>query len=868
MLIKKDDGTRLNQVWRYYKKKRVLTYGAVCLLIVIVILGYLVAAGKLLPALTVINNEFYEVTGFDVGRYIDDLPYRIINIMPLAGPNPERISIDISYLNYRRLEYKRQIALADHILMSSAEDYVPATIQYEDQIIDVNLRLKGDWTDHLKGDKWSFRINCTGNYTLWGMDEFSIQAPETKNYLGEWLFYETLRGEEIISPRYEFIDVTINGEHKGIYAFEEHFTKHLIESNHYREGPILRFNEDIFWADRAQYFPLYMSDPTGLQSPFSSDIDVFQMNKTLADSTLHDQYITGMNLLESFRRGDLLTHQVFDVPKLARFIAIADLMGAEHALIWINMRLYLNPVTSLLEPIGFDANAGRETEDIAGLRGVPFSAVFSDPVFFKEYVRELERVSQEEYLNSLFVDLESDLERNLDILHIDYPRYDLSKDVFYQNQDLIKKCLNPVKGVHAFFRENTGNGSIILDVGNIQRMPVEIVSVNYNESQTLEPAKGTYLLQPVDGLVKYEKLEFVLPEDLNWSTDVIDDLTLNYSILGASRLRNETVFTWPYPSTDFLMDDSIRQEPNVHEFDFLFVDDVGKRIFIEYGDWTLNESVIVPAGYTLACGEGTTLDLRNGAKLLSYSPLVFLGTEDNPIIIESSDSTGQGIVVLGAGNNSVLYNVVLQDLSAPSEHDWELTGAITFYESPVEIDSCHFTGNNAGDDMLNIIRSPFEIRNSLFMHALFDALDVDFGSGSISGTSFIDCGNDGMDLSGSTVDVVECFINDATDKGISVGEDSQVNIHTLDIQNCYVALASKDISDVTVENIEISESEVGLAVYQKKPEFGPSAMTVSGIDMVNVITPYIVEVESTLLVDDQRVGPTQENVWESLYGNN
>ena len=230
-----------------------------------------------------------------------------------------------------------------------------------------------------------------------------------------------------------------------------------------------------------------------------------------------------------------------------------------------------------------------------------------------------------------------------------------------------------------------------------------------------------------------------------------------------------------------------------------------------------------------------------------------------------TDSTGQGIAVLNAGNESLLYNVVLENLSAPAQHGWELTGAITFYESPVKIDHCQFLDNKAGDDMLNIIRSEFEIRDSLFKSALFDALDVDFGKGKISNTSFVDCGNDGMDFSGSVIDVTGSFVNTAGDKGISVGENSVVNISLQDILNCYIAIASKDISAVSVKDTEISTSEFGLAVYQKKTEFGPSAITGFNINMVDVATPYLVEDDSTLLIDNNRIDITKDNVYEILY---
>ena len=103
------------------------------------------------------------------------------------------------------------------------------------------MRLKGDWTDHLFGDKWSFRIKVKGDNTLFGMKQFSIHHPRARNFIYEWLYHQALKREGVLSLRYDFIEVTLNGKNLGVYALEEHFEKRLIEHNQYREGPIIKF---------------------------------------------------------------------------------------------------------------------------------------------------------------------------------------------------------------------------------------------------------------------------------------------------------------------------------------------------------------------------------------------------------------------------------------------------------------------------------------------------------------------------------------------------------------------------------------------------------------------------------------------------
>ena len=178
---------------------------------------------------------------------------------------------------------------------------------------------------------------------------------------------------------------------------------------------------------------------------------------------------------------------------------------------------------------------------------------------------------------------------------------------------------------------------------------------------------------------------------------------------------------------------------------------------------------------------------------MSFSPLEFIGTEDSPLIIQSKDSTGQGLVVFNAEEVSVLDHVIFKNLSNPIHEGWELTGAVTFYESDVQISHCQFTENRS-EDGLNVIRSEININNSLFSKTASDAFDGDFVKGILSNSSFVDCGNDGIDVSGSVIEIRNVYINGSGDKGLSNGENSEMTVNGGEIKNADIAVASKDIS--------------------------------------------------------------------------
>jgi hypothetical protein len=343
------------------------------------------------------------------------------------------------------------------------------------------------------------------------------------------------------------------------------------------------------------------------------------------------------------------------------------------------------------------------------------------------------------------------------------------------------------------------------------------------------------------------------------------DLKINYKIVGTNRMRQETVFPLSYLGDDFVENDFIRQKPNVHEFNFLVLDESTQKIFIKPGIWILDRNLIIPKGFRVIGAEGTQLNLSNSAKILSHSPLQFIGSEEYPIVIQSTDGTGQGIVVMNADQASFLKFVTFNNLANPSQNDWELTGAVTFYESPVHISHSKFIGNRS-EDALNIVRSEFSIDKTIFTDIFSDAVDADFSKGKITNSFFLKAGNDAIDASGSVLEIENINLDGIGDKGLSFGEICKISATDIDIKNAYIAIASKDKSETTIRGIHISNSSVGLTVYQKKPEFGPANMRVHTLQMKGVNTPYLLEEQSLLIIDNKAIEAKKKNVYQTLYG--
>ena len=853
----------------------------------------------LYSALMFVAGAHAQRTGFirNVIQPVLKKNYKIpLNYFKAMMAKPKRIVIDIKHENFQRLAYKREVALAKKILITEADDFVPAKIRCEGQTLSVSLRLKGDWLDHLKGDKWSYRIKIKGDNTLWGMKQFSIQHPSTRRYVYEWVYHEALRREGFIALRYDFVNVVVNGKDLGIYALEEHFEKRLLEHSKYREGVILKFSEDVLWANRQQFYPLLKSiNVTGLRDWLSSEIVPFKEKLTLENPVLLKQFIKGKDLLESFRLGKLPASKVFDARKMGRFFALSELLGGGHALIWANMRFYYNPVTSLLEPIGFDANAGlRMTRSIGANYYTPDEStlslwrnLFKDDNIFTEYVKCLREFSEKTYLDKLFEDIQEGLDRNLAILTSEFPSTGFSKNVFYYNQKFIKKLLNPSRGIHPYYiRTEPGQagepGELVLEAGSIQTMPVEILSASIEEVKGVDPgeggtaAAGNRFTLPIKGKVvlpgkkwlqpvSYQSLRFPFPGGFVWQDSMRMNLSVRYRLFGTSRVRSEKVYAWAHLDEDRGAGDLFRKSPGPGTFKCLEVDEANKYIYFKPGHGQVDRNLVIPAGYRVFAGEGVELDLSHSASIVSFSPLEFRGSEDAPIVITSSDSSGLGLVVMSASGESVLDHVQFRNLSNPAQEGWELTGAVTFYESQVSISNCVFEGNRS-EDGLNIIRTSFKINRSFFRSTQADAFDGDFVTGEMNDVVFSTCGNDAVDISGSLVRLNRVSIDNAGDKGLSAGEGSRLTGGNIEIANSEIAVTGKDKSVVKLEGLTINQCKVGFAVFRKKPEFGSASVTVSKVKSENVRVPHLVEVGSSLTINGKTINGELKNVESRLYG--
>ncbi|MEL7222895.1 MAG: CotH kinase family protein, partial [Bacteroidota bacterium] len=185
--------------------------------------------------------------------FFDDLLIEKVDLWKESAIKPRQLKLSIPEKAMQQLSDKRYEALGKGLLITNDDDWVKAELETDkNQKLDVKLRLKGDWLDHLRGNKWSYRIKLKGSDAWDGMQTFSLHSPVARYHLHEWLLHKWWKTQDVLTPRYDFVELLVNGESRGIYAFEEHFQKQLVESQERREGPIVKFSEEGFWSGVAR----------------------------------------------------------------------------------------------------------------------------------------------------------------------------------------------------------------------------------------------------------------------------------------------------------------------------------------------------------------------------------------------------------------------------------------------------------------------------------------------------------------------------------------------------------------------------------------------------------------------------------------
>ncbi len=832
-----------------------------------------------------INVYVYSKGAYPV--YFDDLLIDRISA-PLTFNQekwaPPQLNIQLKEKALKKLNNKRKAALQNGILESSDDDWVKAKLHNldTDESHKVQLRLKGDWLDHLKDNKWSFRIKVKTGEAYNRLRYFSLHTPSARLHLHEWVLHKAFEQEGVLTTYYDFLQLDINKESRGVYAIEEHFDKVLLERQKRREGPIIRFSENGYWSGLKRQ----LKQLEGLdfevdminKRPDGAILAPFRSNTLLKDSLLSQQTREAILLLDQYRNGEIAIGDIFDLDLMAKYMALCDAFNAYHGLTWHNQRYYFNPLSSKLEPIGFDGFAelpysknfflgmGAYNSKNAEVKHVE-QLFFLDLDFTAKYAHYLYKYTSRSFLNAFFANIEEDLKLRETLIQTEFEDYEFDLERFLINAQRMHSLVLPYDEFSVkVYTQKSDKYTQTIKVGNNHGLPVQLIGTGIDQFgiqdtlddqlvleaffkrkiHDLRSQQDTTVIHPEWGTIIHayrdqqpvQYKEIVIPKSAEY---------LFYKPVGIDSVFFTSLADWPL--YDRL---SIRQKifKNIELVPNEVYSVAQGIVFFKKGKHRITEPIIIPSGYEVIFEAGCQLDFVKKAKFISQSPVFIRGTEAEPVLIKSSDKSARGFIVLETSRQSKLYYAIFDGFDTLKEPGWTLTGAVTFYKANVHIERSIFR-NNVSEDGLNIVNSEFLFKNSQINNAYSDGLDTDFCKGKIENSRFINSGNDGMDFSGSVILVDGALVDGAGDKGISVGEHTDASVFNVNIKNSVIAVASKDLSTLFIDDITMFNCDQGFTAYQKKPEYGGANIIVEKYQADQVKRLYNIREDCTLQLLDK-----------------
>jgi hypothetical protein len=223
-------------------------------------------------------------------------------------------------------------------------------------------------------------------------------------------------------------------------------------------------------------------------------------------------------------------------------------------------------------------------------------------------------------------------------------------------------------------------------------------------------------------------------------------------------------------------------------------------------------------------------------------------------VVRAAGEPRAGILVLRAGEPSILEHVRFEGLAGSATDGERLPGAVTFLESAVALRDVEFR-ESAAEASLVVAEGEFRIEDSVFGGARADGLRVLRGAGEVLDTDFADCGRDCIEASGSRLFLRDVRVDGAGGRGVHAVETSVVDASGLSVRRAGIAVAAESESRVDLVGVEVGESRVGLACTGARDGLGPGRIAASSVVIRAAQARFLVEDGARLVVDRRIVSP-------------
>ena len=653
------------------------------------------------------------------------------------------------------------------------------------------IRLTGDYWWHVNWKKGvpisSLQIKLLdGN--IFNVTQFKLFLKEARFGKNEVFVANLFKKLGFISPKTFFLNARINNINYE-YIFQEDIKKELLESSFYREGPILegdeRFTASIAGKEKEK-FP---------DVSFAKILNKNFSQKNNSNSLASLEALSNLNKLYLYNQNYKLKHPTSD-----ELYIFSDKYFSEK-----NSKI-LNTFDAL--SYGVDASHGLSMDDRRFYYDV-FSKSYL-PIYYDGKSKILEKESGTKIdANSIFsipydavMGAKNAIYRvnNLDLESFLISLQKSGLDITYnQLKDTIDKIVSRISLLDSLSK-----------IENIADLKNDFFKKNAKKGKIIK-----FLL------TDYRKKQFFICSfNLeNCKTINVDEIEY-FKILNQATNQKFSILKRKINTSDYMIFLFNNLKVNQEKFNFF------------NNGWKF-------------------LDEIKTTKIFYKNMNVFVNEQDKKIDINQLENDGK-ILFLGGKLNKWKINFngkissEIKDTNNNYDYLNNLTGCLNFYE--IEFNEVNISSKNSPcEDSINIVRSNGNIDSISVNNSSSDGLDVDFSNLSIKNIFATTAYNDCVDFSSGNYMLGTLILKKCTDKALSVGEKSFVKMNKIIVDYANIGLASKDSSEVSLNQASLKNSKVCLSAYNKKKEYNGGFIYVENLECENYHTRTNADIYSKIL---------------------
>lgn len=630
-------------------------------------------------------------------------------------------------------------------------------------VFKARIRPHGDSRDHYE-IKNGFPLSSMNihlkNGNIENVTKFLLLLPSTREG-GEGEIFSSIlmKNLNILAPRTSFIKVKINNR-MFTYLFQEKLVKEFLENNKLSEGPVFKGQEN--WSKLEKYPDLR---PAALTNPlWNKNPDNFNLSLDIL-SNINNFYLSDRDegqCNQMIINKNLLKKE--EKENFDEFDLLMKVSNAHHGLSRFNRRIYYDPIYDVFLPIFYDGNVDYEKYGLSKNE---------KNILIQDYhcTNYLDKASYNNLKNKI-------KKLDLDNLNEQLKSVGLSDASSFHTKKIIDNLIFRIETLQKISKKNSINKK-------------DVISNNFTRYEK----NNKYIY---DKLIFYNKLK-----DKNFDNSIKEFLECKINLEDCININLK----------EKEIEKLLKQELNQNEdYETLFIN----NNFEKFKNNFLERKFFGKTNYKYLQVEDINIFHNNNINIV---------IDENNKKISLSQKSSNGRILI---TDSKLYdwkiefinNTDLPLVGNLTKID-NLPGCLTIIDTVIKNLQIK-TYNLKCEDSVNFVRSNGLVNKTLIEKSFRDGIDADFSNISFKEIQIINAKNDCIDFSYGNYSIINSDFSNCGDKGVSSGENSELDINQLNIGDAAIGIASKDGSQVKAININIYDTSVCFSAYNKKQEFNGS----------------------------------------------